>query len=296
MAAADAALLPLARAPAPAPAPAARMTAAGGAPPHYHVIGLLSAQCVFRVCVYMWVSTIIVCYITAVSLGHVPAWLPMISDCAVSAPEKYVFRLGFISGANWLFASSLLYYLFFRAHASGGADAGAGAGAGGALGWRVKFGIPPIASLVLAFLAAVSVAVVGAVSERENGKLHGFAAMSFFTLLQLYMVLTTYQMKETGLLNPVSYRLRVAINLMAVFTYGAFLVFTRDWSRNAVEIAICEWSFVSYIVIFEWLDSLTVSERVDAAAIEELRCARAPRGAGAARKAARPAETQPLLP
>ena len=29
-----------------------------------------------------------------------------------------------------------------------------------------------------------------------------------------------------------------------------------------------QWSFVSYIVLFEWLDSLTVSEKLDAAALE----------------------------
>ena len=60
--------------------------------PHYHVIGALSAQVIFRICVYMWVSTIIVCYIIAVSLGHVPAFLPMISDCAVAAPESGALR------------------------------------------------------------------------------------------------------------------------------------------------------------------------------------------------------------
>ena len=178
--------------------------------PHYHVIGALSAQVIFRICVYMWVSTIIVCYIIAVSLGHVPAFLPMISDCAVAAPERYIFRLGFISGANWLFASSLLYYLYFRAHSSnssndngcGGDDddeknnsvddsatdqpRGPGAARHG-LHWRVHFRIPPIASLVLAFLATISVAIVGAVNEMENRALHSFAAMSFFTLLQLYV-------------------------------------------------------------------------------------------------------------
>lgn len=55
------------------------------------------------------------------------------------------------------------------------------------LHWRVHFRIPPIASLVLAFLATISVAIVGAVNEMENRALHSFAAMSFFTLLQLYV-------------------------------------------------------------------------------------------------------------
>lgn len=36
--------------------------------------------------------TIFLCYGIAVGLGHVKAWLPMISDCAVLPPEKYPFR------------------------------------------------------------------------------------------------------------------------------------------------------------------------------------------------------------
>jgi len=83
------------------------------------------------------------------------------------------------------------------------------------------------------------------------------------------MLLTTYQMKVTGLLTPVAFRLRVAINLMGVATYVAFTVFTRNWAENSVSIAACEWCFVTYILMFEWLDSMTVSDTVAAAAIEE---------------------------
>ena len=39
--------------------------------------------------------TIFLCYGIAVALGHVKAWLPMISDCAVLPPEKYPFRYVF---------------------------------------------------------------------------------------------------------------------------------------------------------------------------------------------------------
>ena len=34
------------------------------------------------------ISTIAICYTLFVVLGHGPAWLPMISDCAVTPPEK----------------------------------------------------------------------------------------------------------------------------------------------------------------------------------------------------------------
>ena len=178
---------------------------------------------------------------TQTYLGHVPFWLPMISDCAVYPPEKYIFRLGFISGANWLFISSLLYYLYFRAHDKEdstyemlGPDAGIP---------RMK--IPPIASLLLATLASISVGVVGAVSEDESPLLHKCAALSFFSMLQLYMALTTYQMNSTGLLTRSAFYLRVAINIMAMCTYIAFIVFERNMKQNGTVIAICEVRIIS---------------------------------------------------
>lgn len=151
----------------------------------YHVIDVLSAQRVFRYCVYIWVSTILICYAIAVSLGHVPIWLPMISDCAIIAPEKYIFRLGFISGANYMFISSLLYYIYFKSHAEKNKEKNKAS---------IMF-IPPIASLVLAFIASLAVAIVGAVSEREDIHLHEGAALTFFAMLLLYMALTTIQVR-----------------------------------------------------------------------------------------------------
>lgn len=105
--------------------------------------------------------------------------------------------------------------------------------------------IPPIASLLLATLASISVGVVGAVSEDENSLLHKCAALSFFTMLQLYMALTTYQMNASGLLTKNAFCLRVAINVMAGCTYIAFIVFERNVKQNGIVIAICEvsWSF-----------------------------------------------------
>ena len=49
-------------------------------------------------------ATIILCYVLAVSLGHVEPWLPMISACGVLPPECFLFRAGLVlSGAVfWL--------------------------------------------------------------------------------------------------------------------------------------------------------------------------------------------------
>lgn len=98
--------------------------------------------------VFLMVNTCIVCYIVAVGLGHVPAWLPMISDCAVQSPEKYMFRVGVISGATCLLANMVMVYnafpdFYFRK-----------------------------CTLALAVLAAVGMSICGAVDEKENPAVH----------------------------------------------------------------------------------------------------------------------------
>ena len=93
-------------------------------------------------------TTIFVCYGIAVYLGHVPAWLPMISDCAVLPPEKYLFRLGIVTGAIFLAIESKLIY-----HADQSFT-------------YSKF------ELVLGTISAIGLSIVGVVNEKENNGIH----------------------------------------------------------------------------------------------------------------------------
>ena len=93
-------------------------------------------------------STILVCYGIAVSLGHVPAWLPMISDCAVLPPEKYIFRLGMVIGSALLFMDSILIYNVDKSYS------------------HSKLG------LVLGIVAPAALSIVGVVNEEENNSVH----------------------------------------------------------------------------------------------------------------------------
>lgn len=77
-------------------------------------------------------------------------------------------------------------------------------------------------------------------------------------------------METTGLLTPTAFRLRVAINILSSLTFIAFMISAQDWKTNYTTIAALEWSFCMYIMAFEWLDSLTVSEKLSAAAIERV--------------------------
>ena len=93
-------------------------------------------------------ATIFSCYGIAVSLGHVPVWLPMISDCGVYAPEKYLFRLGLVTGSIFLHAESFLLYNADKAFSNS----------------RL--------SMILSLLSSMGMAVVGVVNERENDTVH----------------------------------------------------------------------------------------------------------------------------
>ena len=93
-------------------------------------------------------GTILLCYGLAVGLGHVPAWLPMISDCAVKAPEKYPFRMGIVVGA---------FLLGFEVVAVYNSDR--------------KYSKDKIC-LFLGCIASLGLAVVGVVNEKEDNFIH----------------------------------------------------------------------------------------------------------------------------
>ena len=96
----------------------------------------------------MILTTIFVCYGIAVYLGHVPAWLPMISDCAILPPEKYLFRLGIVTGAIFLAIESKLIYHVDQSFSYS------------------KFG------LIMGTMAPCGLAIVGVVNEKENNGIH----------------------------------------------------------------------------------------------------------------------------
>lgn len=93
-------------------------------------------------------GTILLCYGLAVGFGHVPAWLPMISDCAVQSPEKYPFRLGLVIGASLLALEVLCVYMADKSYS------------------RNKF------CLVVGVAASTGLGIVGVVNEKECDPVH----------------------------------------------------------------------------------------------------------------------------
>ena len=93
-------------------------------------------------------GTIFLCYTLAVVNGHVPEWLPMISDCAVYSPEKYPFRLGLMVAAVFLGLETVFMY-------SANAEK-----------LMNKF------CLATGVLASVAMAIASVVNEEENDSIH----------------------------------------------------------------------------------------------------------------------------
>ena len=112
------------------------------------IFGSVDVRTITLLAILISWASIITCYVLAVSLGHVPAWLPTISDCAVGAPEKYLFRIGLITGATALFANVVMVYYAFP-----------------------KFVLRKL-ELVAGVAAAAGLTVVGAVNEKENNTVH----------------------------------------------------------------------------------------------------------------------------
>ena len=89
-----------------------------------------------------------VCYAIAVAFQHVHPWLPMISDCAVRSPEKYLFRIGVVFGASLIGIQSFIVYYANKDK-------------------RYSF-----FELLLSLIGSVSVGIVGVVNEQENHLVH----------------------------------------------------------------------------------------------------------------------------
>ena len=112
------------------------------------ILSKIRAPVLIHTAVLVNLGTIILCYVLAVVNGHVPPWLPMISDCAVFPPEKYPFRLGIVLGASLLAVQAVTKYYADKTQ--------------------------PYSKLcaVLGVVASTGLAVVGVVNEKENDDIH----------------------------------------------------------------------------------------------------------------------------
>ncbi|XP_065828883.1 DNA damage-regulated autophagy modulator protein 1-like [Oscarella lobularis] len=191
------------------------------------VYGSIPVKLVTYTTVGITTTTIFLCYALAVGLGHVPAWLPMISDCAVESPEKYPFRLGIISGATALIANVLLVYSAFPSFSLRKTSA--------------AFGV----------VASVGLAIVGAVNEEEDNTVHSVAAVSFFLFYDIYMTIICFNAPRDQRISKISLinkRIFALLGIILLVTVG--ILAALGWDKYKTIIAVCEWGGTLAIEIF----------------------------------------------
>ena len=74
------------------------------------VLGKLPGNLLIHFGTVVILGTIILCYVIAVTDGHVKAWLPTISECGEHPPEQYFFRYGVLTGGLLLVVLALYIY------------------------------------------------------------------------------------------------------------------------------------------------------------------------------------------
>lgn len=195
----------------------------------------ISLPVFINIACWLVVFTISLCYGLAVGLGHVPAWLPFISDCAVESPEKYPFRVGVVVGAFLLAVEIVAIYNADR-----------------------KFSKDRLC-LYAGVMSTVCLATVGVVNEKENGAVHGASAVSFFVLSALY----TTVMAWNSTLDPDIGRLSLSVKQICAL-YGILALIVAglcalDYKEYKLFIAICEWTGVFDILLFHLTFALDVT-------------------------------------
>jgi len=187
-------------------------------------------------------ATIFGCYLIAVGQGHVPAWLPMISDCAVYPPESYFFRIGIILGAGLLVSNCILMLLFRKDIAP--EEEKKRTGSGNQIDFFDKF------SFTLAFIGCSGLATVGAVNEVENTKVHGAAAVAFFACFLIYMVLVTGRLWHNSSVKSESLYIKLFLTVYGITAFLIFALCSSNWGKYGIIIAFVEWTGTIGIILF----------------------------------------------
>eukprot|EP00026_Physarum_polycephalum_P012144 Phypoly_transcript_12420.p1 GENE.Phypoly_transcript_12420~~Phypoly_transcript_12420.p1 ORF type:complete len:209 (+),score=34.09 Phypoly_transcript_12420:182-808(+) len=154
----------------------------------------------------------------------------MISDCAVQAPEKYIFRIGMITTASFVFCGSLFFYFYIDS--------------------KISKSVYDKVSLVLAFVASLGLATLAAVNEQEDNSIHGTAAVIFFFGYEIFMGISCARLASCPSVNRKSLRIKRTIAGVCAVLLGLFIYFSSHWSKYHIQIALCEWVAVLLILLY----------------------------------------------
>jgi len=207
-------------------------------------LGRIEVSTLLRALLLFSWGSLVLCYVITVSLGHMPVFLPMISDCFVYAPEKYVSRLAVVTfGGVGMGSSVVIIHIYLRNY-SVQAEGVLGAVVS-AVNWF---------SFALGIIGSCGLAGVGAVPENDgDGSLHVALATTFFMCFAFQMLTVTAMLEvQDRFAHPHSRAIKIILLIMEwSFLYGI----TQIWNGPRTYQAILEWS--SALVVFLWMSSLS---------------------------------------
>ena len=197
--------------------------------------------------VFVPVATIIVCYTVAVLTGHVEWWLPMVSDCGVYFPEKWIFHIGLIVSSVLIHSASKTVRDFIVSNNPEPASSR----------WENT-------AVALNFIACAGLAGCASVTEKEDSNIHGISAIVFFVFYIIYMWIVvlrvTHQLSQrpgpsvyyarNSLHYGAGQSLRYWIATVVSVDFVIFVLFTAFKVPIHPYQAIAEWIGIGGIIIF----------------------------------------------
>jgi hypothetical protein len=216
----------------------------------YRVVNTYSSLFYIDYAVGLPLATIFICYGIAVYLGHVDKpWLPMISDCGVFPPEKYLFRIGLITSAGLLLRAAKMVRDYVRA-ASRQRERAAGSTRSSCCGLNHT---AEDCSVYIVSVSSTCLATVAAVSEAEDNPIHSTAAVIFFATYIAYMWLMTFRMRGLSITRDWDtsvFAIRLTISSLVTVAFSFFIwVNARGLPYNPYA-AMPEWFGTLLILLF----------------------------------------------
>ncbi len=212
--------------------------------------------------VFVPVATITVCYAVAVLTGHVEWWLPMISDCGVYFPEKWIFHIGLIVSSVLIHSASKVVRDFIASNNSDSTSSK----------WENT-------AVVLNFIACGGLAGCASVTEKEDNNLHGVCAVVFFIFYIFYMWIVVLRVSQQLKLRPgpsayyarnslnygAGQSLRYCIVSIVTVDFVIFVIFTAFKVPIHPYQAIAEWIGIGGIIVFNltWKKDITQAGKCD---------------------------------
>ncbi|XP_065198099.1 DNA damage-regulated autophagy modulator protein 1-like [Sycon ciliatum] len=189
--------------------------------------GSMSAKTITYFTVILTTTTILTSYVIAVSLHHEPAFLPMISDCAIKSPEMYLFRYGMLVSASLLACNVLVIHAATKSTYS-----------------------LAHASMTSGLLAAFGLGLLTAVNVHEFTPVHGAAAVTFFVCYEVFMLIISYNAQADERVSRTSLNVKRAAAIVSLIALLCLAGMSPKWSHFRTPIAVCEWTSTIMIQIF----------------------------------------------